>query len=393
MTSFSIVIPVRNALGYAPDAVLSALRGSALGTEIIISDNHSQDGSYQALGQLFGSERRIRIIQPDRPLSMTAHFNFALAQAGGAYVSIIGADDGVMPYFGEAMARLVEADPGADAFLSPRAYYFWPGVADEYGDRSILLHGRSGTHPVNPKREYRRALNGTINYADTLQMYAGSVISRSLIDRVRSADPDGLFYRGTQPDMYSTFTLLSHATRIVGINFPIHWTGSSPASNGYQHASRQGDDSRKAEFWDLAEGLDDTTTSEFDHGRESAVPLLVLDAAVRARRIHPFNGHRHLSRSELQQGLVGALARARPDQAHQVLETAERFSPPLKLSPLSARIRAAAVLRTRAQLALARRVAATRGGIYINQKVTDSGYCKTLGEANDLVASLGFTAI
>jgi hypothetical protein len=390
MTLLSVVIPVRNAARYAPSAVRSALRGGGVGTEVVVSDNHSVDGTFELLQETFGHEANVRLIRPAGPLSMTAHFNFALGHATGKFVSVIGADDGLMPYFAQAMRCLVRDNPQAQAFVGPRAFFFWPGVADEYGDRSILLHGRQGVRSIDPHRDYSKALQGRINYAETLQLYAGSVVARTLVEQIRAADPDGYFFRGSQPDMYSTFALLSARPITVRTNYPLHWTGSSPASNGYQHASRVPDAARKLDFWELSTESDEPARPEFDHGRDTPVSLLVLDSAVRARRTHPLKGRRELTRVELTKGLVGAYARARPQERTLVRESAERFDPPIRIGAMATRARFFEVFVNRARQVLQRKLSSVQGGFRVIQRLSDPSICSSICEADELVAKLEF---
>jgi GT2 family glycosyltransferase len=81
VSMLSIVIPVRNAAAYAPHAVRSAIRGGGQAAEIVVSDNFSTDGTFEALQSEFGSTPQVRLVRPTTPLSMTSHFNFALALA------------------------------------------------------------------------------------------------------------------------------------------------------------------------------------------------------------------------------------------------------------------------------------------------------------------------
>jgi len=89
----TVVIPNFNGAMYLEEAILSALENSR-GIdefEIIVSDNHSTDNSKDII--LKYVNRNVRLVVPDKQLSIGEHWTFVCSQATGKYVKFLGADD------------------------------------------------------------------------------------------------------------------------------------------------------------------------------------------------------------------------------------------------------------------------------------------------------------
>src|SRR4029079_16931845 len=76
---YSILLPTRNGIRYLPHAIDSVLSQSFQDFELIVSDNHSGDGTAEYLTKL--SDPRLVRLKPDAELSMTHHFEFILSHA------------------------------------------------------------------------------------------------------------------------------------------------------------------------------------------------------------------------------------------------------------------------------------------------------------------------
>lgn len=101
---FSIVIPTRNRGRLLRNALQSALRQDFEDYEIIVSDNCSEDDTGRVVEELRTS--RVRYVRVDRPLSMPDHWELALDQARGEYVTFLCDDDALTA---GALRRVAEA--------------------------------------------------------------------------------------------------------------------------------------------------------------------------------------------------------------------------------------------------------------------------------------------
>lgn len=101
---FSVIIPTRNRAHLLTHALQSALNQTFDEYEIVVSDNCSQDDTAGVVQEVGGS--RVRYVRPDRTLSMPDHWEFAVDQARGQYVTYLCDDDAWSP---QALQRAADA--------------------------------------------------------------------------------------------------------------------------------------------------------------------------------------------------------------------------------------------------------------------------------------------
>lgn len=155
--------------------------------EIIVVDNHSSDGSVEMLTNLFGPNRKIRVIQSLRNLGFARASNLAYKNSTGEYVFLLNPDTEIL---GEALKNLVsymDENPGVGV-LGPklvnldgslqRSVRRFPGIFS-----SLLVF--SGLHRfVHP----RRYLMDDFTYqqvADVDQVMGAALLTRrSLVEKL-----------------------------------------------------------------------------------------------------------------------------------------------------------------------------------------------------------------
>ena len=79
--------------------------------EVIVSENHSTNGSLEILNSF--SDRRLRIVTPDAHLSMPENFAFAAKHARGKYLSFLPSDDLVEPDWLELLVPKISSSDDA----------------------------------------------------------------------------------------------------------------------------------------------------------------------------------------------------------------------------------------------------------------------------------------
>jgi glycosyltransferase involved in cell wall biosynthesis len=88
----SIVIPAYNQRAdFFRAAIRSVLEQTYENLEVIVSDNHSTNGTSDVLAEF--TDQRLRVVRPDQHLPMTPHFTFAGLQARGQLMSFLTSDD------------------------------------------------------------------------------------------------------------------------------------------------------------------------------------------------------------------------------------------------------------------------------------------------------------
>jgi len=108
----TVVIPVFNQRGdFLRQCIESVLGQDYPNLEVIVSDNHSDNGSREVIESF--ADPRLHVIRPPRHLPMVQHWAYATSHARGEYLSMMGSDDWAEPgWIGAVMSEL-SARPSA----------------------------------------------------------------------------------------------------------------------------------------------------------------------------------------------------------------------------------------------------------------------------------------
>jgi hypothetical protein len=235
---YTVIIPTRNRSEYLEAAILTALGQESDDFELVVSDNHSEDGTAEMLSAL--KDRRLRVIRPPRPLAMVQHFEWVLRQAKGEWITVIGDDDGLMPFFFE-FADALTRGPASDfdAIYGPKPSYQWPGLETLYGRNVIRFDAHSGRETELSSEVMDRVSYGDDSYFGHAQFYTGTLFRRSLLERIRARQTEGRIYHSFTPDASSVVATLLNTDKILKVGLPFAWGGSSPKSTGAQATRAQ----------------------------------------------------------------------------------------------------------------------------------------------------------
>ncbi|HJQ59086.1 MAG TPA: glycosyltransferase [Vineibacter sp.] len=106
----SFVVPSYNHAAFIGETIESLLHQQTPGSEVVVSDDGSTDGSRDVIARY---RDRVRIVYPPRRMGMMGNYNFAVGQAQSDWVSLMGSDDKALPGFVTAVRAGVEAHPEA----------------------------------------------------------------------------------------------------------------------------------------------------------------------------------------------------------------------------------------------------------------------------------------
>jgi glycosyltransferase involved in cell wall biosynthesis len=87
----SIVAPIRNERNYISELIDSFAKINDSRVELLISDNHSDDGSLELVNSI--SVKNVNIVQPESRLSPFNHHVYAIKESSGKFVYPVGGDD------------------------------------------------------------------------------------------------------------------------------------------------------------------------------------------------------------------------------------------------------------------------------------------------------------
>jgi len=140
----SVLIPVFNRRDIIGDAIRSALSQFIDGLEVIVYDNHSDDGTWELLQEF--DDDRLRIFRNESNCGLFGNFDRCGARARGEYSLFLCSDDRLSAGFLERALRELSEHPSA-VMLSSRGRFINPAgkpgrvIAERYPPG--LYEGRS----------------------------------------------------------------------------------------------------------------------------------------------------------------------------------------------------------------------------------------------------------
>lgn len=197
----SIVIPTRERAAKLEYTLKTVMSQPGDRFEVIVSDNASEDET-RAVVEKFENDTRLRYVNTGRRLSMCDNWEFAVGQARGRYVMVIGDDDalGVDAY--ATWMTLIEREPSAIYYWDPHIYH-WP--VGERGARLVYYSKPSSTRIVRLGDLTRFSFRwGGLRY-QRLPLLYHSLVHRDLLERIRRQA--GRVFHSTQPDVFLAFAL------------------------------------------------------------------------------------------------------------------------------------------------------------------------------------------
>jgi glycosyltransferase involved in cell wall biosynthesis len=117
-TTISVLVPVRNGESHIAETLERFYHTP--GVEIVVSDNHSLDGTLEAVRRF----KNIRIVRPEKSLSMVENWNFVTSYASADFYKLVSHDDLVHPDSFFSQIKALEANPQAVFAYSKRDFLF-----------------------------------------------------------------------------------------------------------------------------------------------------------------------------------------------------------------------------------------------------------------------------
>lgn len=228
---YSIIIPTCNGETYLPTCIETIISQDYSDYELIISDDHSTDGTRTFLETL--EHPNINIVYPPESMSMTEHWEWALSHAKGEWQIFVGQDDGLQAYFFQLADRLTSEakEKGLRTIMSSRAYFFWKGCEYVYGDIAVSYYAENKIKIHNFKYQALKALLGLQDYFELPQMYTTALFHKNLLDEARSKQGGKVFSCHPQ-DANLAAIACSLEKKYLKSYIPLGWVGSSPKSAG-----------------------------------------------------------------------------------------------------------------------------------------------------------------
>ena len=223
---FTLIIPTKNRQKTAIKAVKSGVLSNYKNLEIIVSDVSDDDSLRYKVKEL--SDSRIRYHYHSESLSMKNNWEFAVSQATGDYVTIIGDDDALMPD-GFSFAAIIIEKSSTPVLYCGAPTYKWPDYS--FVNRRNLIGLNLPTTVVkisDPKEKLRRNYEFEGRCGTGPGIYHG-LIQRKFLNKLKSKR--GFYFKDENPDFDSGFCTLLYADAYLQTTYPIFISGHCEASN------------------------------------------------------------------------------------------------------------------------------------------------------------------
>lgn len=223
---FSVVIPTRERPHTLRACLRTCLAQEFDSFEIVVCDNAGGPATRAVLAEF--NSLRLRHVRSERPLAMSDNWELAVSQAQGEFITVLGDDDGLMPYALAECDRLLRHFQ-ADLLHWERILYTWPTFAllEDANYLRLPLLRHAGMLDA-------RALFGPVVRQQEdfgrLPMIYNSVVHRRLLDDLRKKS--GRVFRSFYPDVYSGFALGFLVGEFPTVSVPMSIAGLSGHSNG-----------------------------------------------------------------------------------------------------------------------------------------------------------------
>ncbi len=230
ITKYSVLLPTYNKVNYLKYTIESVLKNDYKNFELIISNDFSTDGTEEYLSTI--NDKRVKIIKPPVKLTQTKNYEFLLTFASGEWVTILGDDDGFLPFFFEKIDKFVDKFKDIKLIHTKPAFYYWEDVEDYYGPR-VCDYQNFFEKPKlkNSKKALLMALAGLNVRSDLPMIYTSGLVRMDLVKEIKKKSGN-FFFHSVIPDYYSMIALLYETEKYLEIKQPIVWVGTSKKSTG-----------------------------------------------------------------------------------------------------------------------------------------------------------------
>jgi glycosyltransferase involved in cell wall biosynthesis len=234
---YSIILPVYNGLPYLETAITSVLSSRRNDFELIVSDDHSNDGSLQYLESI--RDKRLRLFKTPSRLSMAEHWEWALSRSKGTWGMFLGQDDALQGYFFEHADSLTDAavKRSLRIITARRSYIFWPGCEADFPQR-FQYFALNTTYERRTDLDCFSSLFLGKKYHELPQMYTNSLFHMSLIEEARRLQEGRVFTCHPQDANLAAIAILLEKAYLRS-EIPLGWVGTSPSSAGLAMAKSE----------------------------------------------------------------------------------------------------------------------------------------------------------
>ena len=161
---------------------------------------------------------------------MAVHWEYAVSQAKGDVLTIIGDDDALMPHSLTRLNEIFLQHDDLECVTHQPGQYYWPDFSDDaWRNRYQLSRGTGALELVDTKPVLRRVAEFREWYGRLPFLYHGFV-KRAVLDRIR--DSYGPIFKRISPDIFSDLLLAAVMDRYARFDGCLTFGGQGAKSSG-----------------------------------------------------------------------------------------------------------------------------------------------------------------
>ncbi|WP_075088380.1 glycosyltransferase family 2 protein [Verrucomicrobium spinosum] len=230
MELFTVIVPVLNRVHTIAHTLLSCLVQNDERFQILVSDNHSSDGTYEELVRWAARDARITLIRPPCRMGQATHWEFALEHVREGYFMFLGGDDALLPRCMERARACLAAHPGVKALHSPICVtYLYPDV---HGERAgcLTTWPKVGMELRDSGEWLRRVIGGECGILELPYPYAFAWCHMDVLDDVRKK---GRLIPCRTPPVFLALAAARYSSQFLMVSPGFAAPGVSRESIGY----------------------------------------------------------------------------------------------------------------------------------------------------------------
>lgn len=268
---YSIILPTLNGKRTLSVTLPAMLRIDRDDVEWVISENHSDDGSYQAIREIVADDDRVKLIRPPQRLPLGKHLEFAYQHATGRWLSHIGDDDYLLPWRFELLDQVLEnVGPSCGLIRGGYLRYSWPDYPDPEVANSLDAATFSRDVSVKAGVQLAREL---LNVA---HIYGGGswVVRTDLASAVRRRC--GAFASPQHVEFFAMRAAAAMSEQVALLGLPLFILGRHTKSSGSQYFLPKGTSPDQTWNW----SFEDPEYYRYSPFNWKSYSTLSLDAAL-----------------------------------------------------------------------------------------------------------------
>ncbi len=226
----SIIIPTYNGGRYIKTCLESVISSKVENIEIIVSDDGSDDDTLNIINNF--TDPRIITFSNNTRLGMQKNYEKAVERSQGDWIVLIGQDDLMMPSSLEIINEIIQADSNLEIIVSSRGYFNWADSNNmKITPKVIIYKNNLIKRKIKSKKRLMLTLLGLVSYNQGPQMYTGSIIKKSLVEKIKEKQ-ESIFFLYPIPDVSSAISILDQSVNYLRIYHSLFLVGTSKSSTG-----------------------------------------------------------------------------------------------------------------------------------------------------------------